>query len=115
MLHLQGASSSCRVQVIATRMGFAQPDVELLAKLVGQHLLLPKIATSRDLADRATLSAVAAQVGTVNTLETLYALTEADSLATGPSAWSPAPTRGDRPRTAGSRRRPGRPPSPARS
>jgi [protein-PII] uridylyltransferase len=77
------------VQVIATRMGFTQPDVELLAQLVGQHLLLPKIATSRDLADPATLSAVAAQVGTVNTLETLYALTEADSLATGPSAWSP--------------------------
>ncbi len=77
------------VQVIATRMGFAPPDVELLAQLVSQHLLLPKIATSRDLVDPATLRAVAAQVGTMNTLETLYALTEADSLATGPSAWSP--------------------------
>lgn len=83
------ASGVQLVQVIATRMGFGKPDVELLVKLVGQHLLLPKIATSRDLADPATLSAVAAQVGTVSTLETLYALTEADSLATGPSAWSP--------------------------
>jgi [protein-PII] uridylyltransferase len=77
------------VQVIATRMGFERRDVELLVQLVSQHLLLPKIATSRDLADPATLSAVAAQVGTVSTLETLYALTKADSLATGPSAWSP--------------------------
>jgi [protein-PII] uridylyltransferase len=77
------------VQVIATRMGFEQPDVELLVQLVSQHLLLPKIATSRDLADPATLRAVAAQVGSVSTLETLYALTKADSLATGPSAWSP--------------------------
>jgi [protein-PII] uridylyltransferase len=58
-------------------------------QLVHQHLLLSKIATSRDLADPATLRAVASQVGTVSTLETLYALTEADSLATGPSAWSP--------------------------
>jgi [protein-PII] uridylyltransferase len=77
------------VRVIATRMGFAPPDVDLLVQFVSQHLLLPKIATSRDLADPATLSAVASQVGTVSTLETLYALTEADSLATGPSAWSP--------------------------
>lgn len=77
------------MQVIATRMGFGQPDVELLVQLVSQHLLLPKIATSRDLTDPATLSAVAAQVGTESTLEMLYALTEADSLATGPSAWSP--------------------------
>jgi [protein-PII] uridylyltransferase len=77
------------MQVIATRMGFGLPDVELLVQLVSQHLLLPKTATSRDLTDPSTLSAVAAQVGTESTLETLYALTKADSLATGPSAWSP--------------------------
>jgi [protein-PII] uridylyltransferase len=77
------------VRTIASRMGFDPEDVELLAQLVRQHLLLATVATSRDLADPATLEAVAAEVGSVTTLELLHALTEADSLATGPTAWTP--------------------------
>jgi [protein-PII] uridylyltransferase len=74
---------------IATRMGFEPDDVAVLVQLVRQHLLLPKVATSRDLSDPATLRAVADEVGSAATLELLHALTEADSLATGPTAWSP--------------------------
>jgi [protein-PII] uridylyltransferase len=75
--------------VISERMGFGTEDVGLLQQLVAQHLLLPKVATSRDLADPQTLRGVAREVGGVATLELLYALTEADSLATGPAAWTP--------------------------
>ena len=57
------------------------------AALVRHHLLLPDVATRRDLTDDATISAVATAVGSGLVLELLATLTEADSLATGPSAW----------------------------
>ena len=72
---------------IARRMGFDANDVETLVLLVEHHLLLPDIATRRDLDDPATLRWVAACAGTVERLHLLHALTEADSIATGPSAW----------------------------
>jgi [protein-PII] uridylyltransferase len=52
-------------------------------------LLLPDVATRRDLDDPETIDMVAEAVGTVGFLDLLHALTEADSLATGSSAWSP--------------------------
>ena len=55
--------------------------------MVEHHLLLPDVAMRRDLTDTATIEQVAAAVGTVERLELLHALTEADSLATGPAAW----------------------------
>jgi [protein-PII] uridylyltransferase len=51
------------------------------------HLLLPDVATRRDLDDPATVRAVADAVGSVEVLELLSALTEGDSIATGPAAW----------------------------
>ncbi len=77
------------MRTIARRMAFGRADVDRLAQLVAQHLLLPKVATSRDLSNPRTLESVATVVGNVATLELLYALTEADSLATGPTAWTP--------------------------
>ena len=74
---------------IATRMGFDASDVDTLVALVRHHLLLPDVATRRDIDDPATAQAVAAAVGDQDTLELLCALTEADGLATGPSAWGP--------------------------
>ncbi|MFI5053857.1 MAG: ACT domain-containing protein, partial [Acidimicrobiia bacterium] len=73
---------------IGPRLGFPEADVETLATLVREHLLLPSIATSRDLDDPLTAEAVAERVGTVTTLELLEALTEADSLATGDGVWN---------------------------
>ena len=75
------------VRVIAPRMGFGPDDVEVLVQMVRHHLLLPDVATRRDLADGGTLSMVADAVGSLRVLRLLDALTEADSLATGPSAW----------------------------
>ncbi|SCK36540.1 UTP--GlnB (protein PII) uridylyltransferase, GlnD [Streptomyces sp. WMMB 714] len=72
----------------ACRMGFAAPDVEVVAMLVRHHLLLVETATRRDLDDPATIRSVADAVGSAGTLELLHALTEADALATGPAAWS---------------------------
>ncbi len=76
------------VRVIAERMGFEPVDVETLVLLVRDHLLLPETATRRELHDPATLHMVAARVQTAERLELLSALSEADSLATGPSVWS---------------------------
>ncbi len=74
---------------IATRMGLSHDDVETLAGLVRHHLLLADVASRRDLDDPVTIERVAEAVVTVERLHLLAALTEADSLATGPSAWSP--------------------------
>jgi [protein-PII] uridylyltransferase len=76
------------MRTIAQRMGFTDHDVETLVALVQYHLLLPSIATSRDLSDPTTIDAVADAVGTRETLELLAALTEADSIATGQSGWT---------------------------
>ena len=73
---------------IASRMGFDADDVGVLVSLVRHHLLLPSVATGRDLQDPGTIAAVAAEVGSIVTLELLAALTEADSKATGPTAWT---------------------------
>ncbi|MDP1795645.1 MAG: [protein-PII] uridylyltransferase, partial [Acidimicrobiales bacterium] len=77
------------VRDLATRMGFAALDVDILVAMVEHHLLLPDAATRRDLDDPSTIRRVADQVRSLERLELLAALTEADSLATGPSAWSP--------------------------
>jgi [protein-PII] uridylyltransferase len=73
---------------IAPRLGFVPADVHVLQELVRLHLLLPDVATRRDLEDPATIEHVAREVGDVDTLQLLAALTVADSLATGSSAWS---------------------------
>ena len=75
------------VQHIGERMGLPPDDVDVLVAMVRHHLLLPDVATRRDLADPATVEAVAAAVGDLRTLNLLAALTEADSEATGPAAW----------------------------
>jgi [protein-PII] uridylyltransferase len=77
------------VEHITTRMGFSPSDVAVLVDLVRHHLLLPDTATRRDLDDPTTIARVARAAGNRLTLHLLAALTEADSRATGPSAWGP--------------------------
>jgi [protein-PII] uridylyltransferase len=77
------------VREIATRMGFDGTDVATLTAMVRHHLLLPDVATRRDLDDPVTIATVARAVGDRHLLELLAALTEADSIATGSTAWSP--------------------------
>ncbi|MEV4352554.1 [protein-PII] uridylyltransferase [Actinoplanes sp. NPDC049596] len=73
---------------IATRIGLPPADVATIEKLVRLHLLLPDVATRRDLSDPKTISSVAEAVGDAGTLDLLHALARADSRATGPAAWS---------------------------
>jgi [protein-PII] uridylyltransferase len=75
------------IATIGTRMGLPPADVAVLQSMVQHHLLLPDVATRRDLDDPATTALVAEAVGDQRTLVLLAALTEADSLATGPAAW----------------------------
>ncbi len=77
------------VAVIGLRIGLDAEDTRVLVTLVRHHLLLPDVATRRDLDDPATIGKVAGQVGDQETLALLHALTEADAGATGPAAWSP--------------------------
>jgi [protein-PII] uridylyltransferase len=74
---------------IGTRLGMWPSDVEMLSKLVRHHLLLAKIATRQDLNDPQTIATVCETLdGDPVLLDVLHALTEADSLATGPGVWS---------------------------
>jgi len=75
------------VRRIGLRMGYPPSDIEVLASLVRHHLLLPDVASRRDLDDPGTIRFVAEEAGSVGTIELLAALTEADSIATGPAAW----------------------------
>ena len=73
---------------IATRWGFDADDASTIGRLVRWHLLLPNIATRRDIEDPSTAANVAEIVETAAFLDLLAALTQADARATGPSAWS---------------------------
>lgn len=72
---------------IGPRMGLQDDDVATVRGLIEHHLLLPDVATRRDVSDDATIEFVAEKVGDVATLQLLETLTEADALATGPTAW----------------------------
>ncbi|MFY1619810.1 [protein-PII] uridylyltransferase [Micromonospora sp. WMMD736] len=75
-------------ETVATRVGLPAPEVALIGTLVRLHLLLPDVATRRDLADPVTIASVAEAVGDTGTLDLLHALVRADAAATGPAAWS---------------------------
>jgi [protein-PII] uridylyltransferase len=76
------------MDTIARRMGFDHEDVATLVRLVELHLLLPDVAMRRDIDEVGTVQRVAAEVRTTEMLELLAALTEADSISTGPSVWT---------------------------
>ena len=81
-----GAELAVRV---GNRLGLWPSDVQLLSGMVRHHLLLPSTATHRDLADPATAASVVEAIDRDPVLlELLAALSEADSLATGPGVWS---------------------------
>jgi len=73
---------------VGRRMGLPAPDTELVASAVRLHLLLPMVATRRDLDDPVTVKQVATTVRSRVLLELLHALAIADGLATGPAAWN---------------------------
>ena len=70
------------------RMGLSEKEVDEVAALVRQHLLLADTATRRDLDDGAVISGVAETIGDARMLHLLYILSVADGRATGPGGWS---------------------------
>jgi [protein-PII] uridylyltransferase len=76
------------VREIGARLALDESDVRRLALVVRQHLLLPTVAMRRDVRDPATARLVMTEIGHDEVvLELLAALSEADSLATGPGVW----------------------------
>ena len=75
-------------RAVAARMGFDADAVALIELLVRYHLLLATLATTRDPSDPATIEQLLSVVTTVEALDLLSELTEADALATGPKAWT---------------------------
>ncbi|KAA9151424.1 [protein-PII] uridylyltransferase [Amycolatopsis acidicola] len=80
-----GAAISAQV---ARRIGLSESDSATVSAMVRHHLLLPHTATRRDIEEPATIARVAKTVDDVVLLELLQALTQADSLATGPGMWT---------------------------
>ncbi len=75
------------IQGIGDRMGYPANDTAVLVDLCRHHLLLSDVAVRRDLKDEGTIRSVAAAVDSPDFLHLLSALTEADSIATGPAVW----------------------------
>jgi [protein-PII] uridylyltransferase len=70
---------------LAAMFGFDKEDRQDIVTLVRHHLLLPDIATKRDLEDPEVIRDVAATLGSVDVLDLLHELVIADSFATGPT------------------------------
>ena len=68
--------------------GYPAEDIETVSFLIKEHLLLIKTATRRDLNDEETAISCARKIKDIDRLKMLYLLTVADSMATGPKAWS---------------------------
>jgi len=73
---------------IASRAGFDRARTETVRWLVRNHLLLVDAATRRDISDEDLVVELAAQVGDPERLRMLYALSVADGLGTGATAWT---------------------------
>ena len=76
-------------QATLEQMGYPPEIRDLAAFMVAEHLLLPDMATRRDLSDENLLIDAAARIGTQERLAALYLLAKADAVATGPAAWTP--------------------------
>lgn len=74
-------------RIAATKFGIPQ-YAETIATLVRHHLLLAQAAGSRDLDDEDSVLHVAGMLGDPDLLAPLFVLTAADSIATGPAAWT---------------------------
>jgi [protein-PII] uridylyltransferase len=73
---------------VGLRMNLEGTQLEDLVFLVREHLTLVTLATRRDLNDARTIAEAAERIVDPRRLAGLFLLTRADSLATGPEAWS---------------------------
>ena len=82
------AAGAVIAERFCARAGLDAAATQRLVTTVEQHLLLPAVATRRDIADPRVISEVAEAVGTPRVLQLLYLVAIADSRATGPDVWS---------------------------
>jgi [protein-PII] uridylyltransferase len=76
------------IKKILSRAGLDSEDIDTVAFLIREHLLLIKTATRRDIHDEETAIFCARKIMDVGRLKMLYLLTVADSISTGPLAWN---------------------------
>jgi [protein-PII] uridylyltransferase len=70
------------------RAGLGDEATRRLVAAVEHHLLLPTVATRRDIADEQVIREVAQAVGDPQTLDLIYVLSVADARASGPDVWN---------------------------
>jgi [protein-PII] uridylyltransferase len=73
---------------IGQRFCLTEEECSDLRFLIRHHLFIPENALRRDLNDAIFIKRCAEKIGSINRLSMLYLLSVADSMATGPSAWS---------------------------
>lgn len=73
---------------ILAEKGYSIDDIETVSFLVLEHLMLIKAATRRDIHDEETAIFCARKAKDTDQVKMLYLLTVADSISTGPKAWS---------------------------
>jgi [protein-PII] uridylyltransferase len=75
-------------QKVCKRLGIPDEEIELVAWLVGHHLIMSDTAQKRDLGDPTTIAKFAESVTSLEKLRLLLALTVADIRAVGPGVWN---------------------------
>ncbi len=75
-------------RAVVGRLGAGLATQERVGRMVELHLLLPDVATRRDLSDPQLAVDVATEVAEPELLACLHLLAAADGRATGPSAWN---------------------------
>ncbi len=82
------AAGAVIAERFATRAGLGAVVAQRLVAAVRHHLLLPAVATRRDIADAEVIRETAEAVGDLDTLRLLYVLSVADARASGPNVWN---------------------------
>ena len=75
------------VERFASRAGLDPGATRRLSNAAAMHLLLPAVATRRDISDPQVIQETATQVGDAHTLHLLYLISVADARASGPDVW----------------------------
>ncbi|HEY5468183.1 MAG TPA: HD domain-containing protein [Coriobacteriia bacterium] len=76
------------VETLGPRFGLSREQTHAAALLVREHLLLAETASGEDIHDEDVLLRASSRIPGPADLDALYLLTMADSLATGPGAWT---------------------------